>query len=442
MSNWFHRNPLKATSKITFDLGVVAESLPARSICHDLASNRMNLLKLLVDPAVTTESVLGLTQQYISLLMGFVEAPSNQPSNDSSNEPPSEGPVASNKLRNMVMFKWSNSAEPKNASPIMEPDALFEVCSMLYNVALWLTKHAAKLSAKDEVSTDEAKEVHTSLRHAAGLIQLIRDKYVSKLNSSPKPGDDLCADVMEAYIHQSVAEAQEVTLARAIELKHDPSLIAGLAKETSNMYQKAALSLKLLDAKVVGKWLKYLEFKKHCYETCAYVYFAEQQLKIEKAGAGLAIIAEAEKAHKLAIETAKMYGRTEGVGLSAKMAEHCFFRRLGIMIENTRRKLERENCMIFHQRVPPSVPVFDLKAQFGVVEPQAPEMDLSVDQRWKEAYKGFNEKKVSEMILQKEQRAKDHKTKSDRTAPVEHVHEKPIFSTDKDPKNESGCVLS
>ncbi|TGZ63799.1 hypothetical protein CRM22_006694 [Opisthorchis felineus] len=338
MSNWFHRNPLKATSKITFDLGVVAESLPARSICHDLATNRMNLLKLLVDPAVTTESVLGLTQQYISLLMGFIEPPSNEESED---------PVASNKLRSMVMFKWSNSAEPKNASPIMEPDALFEVCSMLYNVALWLTKHAAKLSAKDEVSTDEAKEVHTSLRHAAGLIQLIRDKYVSKLNSSPKPGDDLCADVMEAYIHQSVAEAQEVTLARAIELKHDPSLIAGLAKETSNIYQKAALSLKLLDAKVVGKWLKYLEFKKHCYETCAYVYFAEQQLKIEKAGSGLAVIAEAEKAHKLAIETAKVYGRTEGVGLSAKMAEHCFFRRLGIMIENTRRKLERENSMIY-----------------------------------------------------------------------------------------------
>ncbi|TGZ63798.1 hypothetical protein CRM22_006694 [Opisthorchis felineus] len=211
MSNWFHRNPLKATSKITFDLGVVAESLPARSICHDLATNRMNLLKLLVDPAVTTESVLGLTQQYISLLMGFIEPPSNEESED---------PVASNKLRSMVMFKWSNSAEPKNASPIMEPDALFEVCSMLYNVALWLTKHAAKLSAKDEVSTDEAKEVHTSLRHAAGLIQLIRDKYVSKLNSSPKPGDDLCADVMEAYIHQSVAEAQEAIIEKHLTLNN------------------------------------------------------------------------------------------------------------------------------------------------------------------------------------------------------------------------------
>ncbi|KER20791.1 hypothetical protein T265_10730 [Opisthorchis viverrini] len=429
MSNWFHRNPLKATSKITFDLGVVAESLHARSICHDLASTRINLLKLLVDPAVTTESVLGLTQQYISLLMGFIEA---APSNEES-----EDPVASNKLRNLVMFKWSNSAEPKNASPIMEPDALFEVCSMLYNVALWLTKHAAKLSAKDEVSTDEAKEVHTSLRHAAGLIQLIRDKYVSKLNSSPKPGDDLSADVMEAYIHQSVAEAQEVTLARAIELKHDPSLIAGLAKETSNMYQKAAGAptdsgvATVIGQIILAAHLVILEslsmfppdmlqfiFRienpvssvqgkagpdvRMASPAFAYVYFAEQQLKMEKAGSGLAVIAEAEKAHKLAIETAKVYGRTEGVGLSAKMAEHCFFRRLGVMIQNTRRKLERENSMIFHQRVPPSVPVFDLKAQFGVVEPQAPEMDLSVDQRWKEAYKGFNEKKVSEMILQKE----------------------------------------
>ena len=47
---------------------------------------------------------------------------------------------------------------------------------MLINVALWFTKHAAKIAgAKDEPSMDEAKEVHKCLRRAAGIFKYIKE---------------------------------------------------------------------------------------------------------------------------------------------------------------------------------------------------------------------------------------------------------------------------
>ena len=46
---------------------------------------------------------------------------------------------------------------------------------------------------------------------------------------------------------QCTAEAQEVTIARAIELKHNPGLISALAHETSKMFTTAADNLHTLD---------------------------------------------------------------------------------------------------------------------------------------------------------------------------------------------------
>lgn len=53
-------------------------------------------------------------------------------------------------------------------------------------------------------------------------------------------GSDLDPIVLESYILQSLAEAQEVAIARAIELKHDPGIIAALASETATLYEKCS----------------------------------------------------------------------------------------------------------------------------------------------------------------------------------------------------------
>ena len=56
-----------------------------------------------------------------------------------------------------------------------------------------------------------------------------------------------------------------VTIARAIELKHNPGLISALSKETCNMYTTAHDSLESLDTKIFGHWKLYFGLKSKFY---------------------------------------------------------------------------------------------------------------------------------------------------------------------------------
>ena len=61
------------------------------------------------------------------------------------------------------------------------------------------------------------------------------------------------------------SKIQEVTIARAVELKHSASLISSLAYETSKMYTTAADSLASLEQKSFGRWRAYLALKAKFY---------------------------------------------------------------------------------------------------------------------------------------------------------------------------------
>jgi hypothetical protein len=80
-------------------------------------------------------------------------------------------------------------------------------------------------------------------------------------------GSDLDPRVISAYIQQCQAEAQEVTIARAIELKHNPTLVSALANETSKLFLAAAGAVKALDPTKVGKWMTYFQMKSAFYES-------------------------------------------------------------------------------------------------------------------------------------------------------------------------------
>ena len=59
----------------------------------------------------------------------------------------------------------------------------------------------------------------------------------------------------------------EVTLARAVELKHKNSLISALSSETSKMFMMAGDHLSTLDQLQVGKWKKYSGIKEAFYKS-------------------------------------------------------------------------------------------------------------------------------------------------------------------------------
>ena len=90
------------------------------------------------------------------------------------------------------------------------------------------------------ITLDEAKEVHRSLKLAAGMFLHIKDNLLPKLPASPEKGVDTDPRVVEAYAHMSQGEAQEVTLARALELGHKPAVVTSLAIETSVIFTLAS----------------------------------------------------------------------------------------------------------------------------------------------------------------------------------------------------------
>ncbi|VDQ17046.1 unnamed protein product [Trichobilharzia regenti] len=51
-------------------------------------------------------------------------------------------------------------------------------------------------------------------------------------------------------------------------------------------------------------------------------------------------------AYEKALRAAREYVKVEGVSLSTKPPDHCFFRRLPGLIERTRNKCDRENGLM------------------------------------------------------------------------------------------------
>uniref|UniRef100_A0A8C5SI96 BRO1 domain-containing protein BROX n=1 Tax=Laticauda laticaudata TaxID=8630 RepID=A0A8C5SI96_LATLA len=256
MTHWFHRNPLKATAPVSFNYYGVATTPAATKICNDLRLSRARLLELFTDLSCNPEMMKNATDSYFSLLEGFIPALDNS-SQDS-------------KLRYIQNFKWTDTLQGQ--IPSAQQDAVFELVSMGFNVALWYTKYASRLAGKEDITEDEAKDVHRSMKIAAGIFRHLKESHIPKLITPVEKGRDLEGRLIDSYIIQCQAEAQEVTIARAIELKHNPGLIAALAYETANFYQKADQTLSSLDPAYTMKWRKYLQLK-----SCFYMAYVSIQ---------------------------------------------------------------------------------------------------------------------------------------------------------------------
>ena len=204
------------------------------------------------DPSSGVQETESLLNKYLSLLIGM------------TNGPQASGP---SKLRHVSKYKWTQML--LGNTPVVQRDSLFELVSICQEYALWLSKHAAMVCAKDDPSLDDAKAAHTCLRKAAGVFRLIDGEVIHRLLEKPIDGSDMDSRVSSAFVLQCQAEAQEITIARAIELKHSASLISALANETSQTFLSSAASIKALDPTIAGKWVKYLVFKSLFYE--AYV---------------------------------------------------------------------------------------------------------------------------------------------------------------------------
>jgi hypothetical protein len=289
MSHWFHRNPLKASKAQNFDnLKAIATSAPASKLCTDLQVTRARLLQQLADSRNTPESVEKVVTEYLSLLQGLCEDVTPQRTADGT---PLSGEA---KLQKVETFKWTNTICGNTATSI--PDAYYELVCVLTELALWYTKRSSYNASDESLSEDDAKEVFKNLRLAAGIFMQAKNLSESRLGSGlvEKHGD--CDPrVLDAYHLQSLAEAQEVTVARAVELKHKPATITAVSLGTSNLFQKADESLRSVDPAKAAKWRKYLQIKKNIYLAYAHSFKGEGLLSEDKCGEAIASLQKADE---------------------------------------------------------------------------------------------------------------------------------------------------
>lgn len=412
MSHWFHRNSLKATAGLdTKHLTNVLTSQKANQIVTELKQKRAQLVLLTGDLNNDPRSTPAI-EEYLTIARGFIQSTSG-----------TESP-----LRNLIKFRWTQSLGSRQ--PEVQSDAMFEVSNMCINIGLWYMKRGAKIASSNNYSESEAKEVHTALRTAAGVFQWVLDTLSARLENSGDWHDTTLA-VLTAYKLECTAEAQEVTVARAIELKHKPDLISALAHETSKLFSEADTALRECDVEYVTKWRRYLQIKIKFYAAYARCFQGEFLLVQDKCGESIKTLEEAQTLYKAAQTFCKQYDAAEGVAVgTVKPSKHPFFEKLGPIIELRLQKSQRENGFIYFHKIPEELPELELKATFGLAAPIPFEVPAVHEIFTEEAYKEFNitDKSTPKVMVAD-------------TDDLPQVKEQDIGGETKNIKNDSGCSI-
>ncbi|VDN90544.1 unnamed protein product [Brugia pahangi] len=421
MAHWFHRNPIKATEHVDFQLKAILTTSQASKICNELRLRRSHLLEHFKSASNDMSVLEDDFKQYLSLFSGFVFAIDHDKVTD----------MKTSKLAALLRFRWSNSMLGIVATEVS--DSWYEVLNMCVNMALWLSKHAAWIAAKDEVFEGDAKKAHTCLRRAAGILIYVRENTDRVTGLTSFPGSDFDQAVLTAYINQFTAEAQEITMARAIELKHSPSLITALAYETSHLFNQADESLGKLDQSLFRKWRFYLQLKSQIYTAYAYAFLGENLLSQNKCGDAVRACREGVSCFDVAIDFAEKYRKANGPGITVKPDSHLFFRRIRPLLERHMEKAERENGFIYHQKVPDICPELERKPTFGLVQAE-PFTIPSISPLWTSiVYGAFDLSKAKMPDFSKVK-------KSSKSLPP--VQEEKVYETEHDPSSLSGCIIS
>jgi hypothetical protein len=135
----------------------------------------------------------------------------------------------------------------------------------------------------------------------------------------------------------------------------------------------------------------YLVLKSRFYLAYAYNYAGENLLAEDKCGEAIRALQESQKCYGQSVEFAKEYSKVKGPGTKAKPEQHAFFRRLAPIVNRTLEKCERENGLIYHQKVAYDAPELEVKDKtFGLVSPEKFELPEMASLWTSVAYASFD----------------------------------------------------
>ncbi|CAI4223654.1 unnamed protein product [Auanema sp. JU1783] len=416
MAHWFHRNPIKPSEFAKFELkGVITKDVCSK-ICSELRMRREKLLPFFKSAANDYNEVTKEFDEYMALFQGFMTDVT-----DDSKE---------SKIAPLLRMKWGHTMLVGVGTEYS--NAWFEALNLVVNMAVWLTKHAAWLAGKDEVNEKDAKLVHTCFKRASSMYGYVLDNLHHVSGIENFEGCDLDAKVLRAYQHQSTAESQEIVVARAIEMKHQPLIVSSLSTHTANMFSGAERELANLNKDIFGRWRIYLQLKHHLYLSYAYAFLGESLLAEDKCGEAVRACQEGVSEFNIAEELAVKYAKADGPGTRIKPEQHMFFRKVKPLLERHLEKAKRENGFIYHQKVPDQCPSLDDESAYGITKIESYTLP-AINKMWTpDVYAAFDLSKAEMPDFSKIQKSKKK---------IDPVEEEKIYQTEKDPSNSSGCSV-
>ncbi|XP_048587109.1 BRO1 domain-containing protein BROX [Nematostella vectensis] len=328
------------------NFGKSLDGIPSevKEIVHDITRRRQGVEAGLTHYDAAPETIINTLKEYLTMQKTL------------------ESIKTKVKKSSRLKFKWTSFlSEDKYEVQDVES----EMTSMLLAAGLWHMEHANVLnrSITDEDEDEQKmKDAVHSLKTSAGIFD--------SLDGQSLGCKDIDVMAIRALRLQSLAEAQCVTVRRAITKNHKAMLISELCHDVASKYCSAAKNIGGdTSSHLKKKWMCYLKFQSEVYFALARCFQGINLLEAEdKCGESIVVLRESSKHIEQAKAFAKEYDKLKPK-TKVHLDESQQLIRVKKLINEKQAKSDRENGMIYHQRLPEEcLPLYEPKC---VVQPTA-----------------------------------------------------------------------
>eukprot|EP00873_Tetraselmis_striata_P020934 jgi/Tetstr1/441198/TSEL_029454.t1 len=330
--------------------GSAGKLAPAeRDYCVELGRLRDAAVGALGDLAWDRDALDRGVAEYLGLLQGLTgEQPEvGNPLADGAAATAASTPKASTtpRIAAALSFQWYDLL---GAGKPVAGDAHLELRAVLLSLAVWKTAAAAAAHNhprfSEGVSSAETAAAYQLVREAAGLAGL-----ASKLPPAGGASRDLQPPVLAALEAVFLADAQSLTTLRALAKGASHSVVAAVARDTSELYSGALQAVPTGPGS--GPWESklraYTTFKAEAFAAHAHIALAQQALSEDRAGDA---VRSAEEARSLAAAAAHSAQAYDKAAPASDPQEHAGFSgHLRATVEHAADKITRMNSMIYYK---------------------------------------------------------------------------------------------
>lgn len=323
----------KLTDRINF--GIALEGVPDNlaPFVHDSTRKRQGIEEALKQADGSSETVVNTLREYVVMNTTIKSI------------------LQKVKSFSRLRFKWSNimDDDEKTVSSNVDED----MASMMLAAGIWHIEHAhlvnGSITNEDE-DEEKMKQSLNSLKTAASIFETAKS-WASLIQGSK----DLTVPILSALYLQSLAEGQTVTIRRAVSKDHKASLISELCHDVSQKYTAAAGEVDASHHEG-QKWSTYLRFQGETYMALARCYQGVHLLETEeKCGDSIVVLGEGFKHLSQATHLSKEYDKIKPK-TKLHLAESAQFEKVKKVLNEKKAKSDRENNLIYHQKLPEECP--------------------------------------------------------------------------------------